>query len=577
MKSSPFKGFYISLARMVMRKNMYSRVFKGLFILHMSLAVFLCLEWVDFHPFGKIVQLIMSEIWAGSGASVISLDIGGGFLQYDPVVVRNWLRNSMTPSCYRLGFIFMGTGMVYLATFPIFRFFRKISRQESQLELVRGAEMIFPEAFNKKIRKTKEAALNLGNLLMPHSMTPEHLIAIAKSGGGKTTLLFQMFEQVKNQSRGIVYDRKGDYTERFYDPSRDLIFNPCDERCMGWNIFSELKDTLDVVKIGSSSFPDSHKERDPYWRMAGRDVVMSLLNYLWLSGKRTNKDVWEAVCAGTDDIRKWLSSTPKGRPGYRHIEGSDGQVLQQTGGVLSSVMQFMRGFEYLQDVEGTFSIAEWIRSGKGWIFISNTKKVEPAIRPVLSLFIDLVGYNFLDLPDDSNRRFYYFLDELPTLPHLNTLVELCTLSRSRGGALMLGAQDMGQLWSVYGKDTADTLFNNTGTKVILKLDAPESNEYISKYLGEQQIVETIESISTGPDDKRSGMSFTRQKRTDPIILPSQISSLPNLHGFAKIGRDLTTIELTPKTYPVKNQPFILRKSLKLDPNPVIKPEDPLSF
>jgi type IV secretory pathway TraG/TraD family ATPase VirD4 len=580
MNPTIFKGFYISFVRLLMRKNMIWLLLKGLFYTYLAILFALCWNYVDFRPFRYAIQLAMSAIWANSlPDSLISLDIGEGFHQYRAIEAQDYLLHLMNPSIHKIEFFGLISLSIFLLTVPIPFILKRISRMEFDPELVRGADWISEKEYNKKVLKLKEPYLQTGSLLIPFSMETEHLIVFGKSKAGKTTLISQAFEQLKARGgHGIVYDSKGTYIERFYDPAVDLLFNPTDERCMGFNVFSQLEDVLDIATIGGSTFPDNQKERDPYWRISGRSVMTSLLHYLWQAGKRTNKDIWEAICADAEDIRKNLHSIPQGKAGFRHVEGGkDGQIMNHTGGVLSSMMQFMAGFEYLQDIQSGPSLREWVTSGKGWIFISNTKKVETAIRPILTLFIDLIGHSFLDLTDDLNRRFYFILDELPTLHPLSTIQKLLDLSRSRGGSVWLGAQDIAQLWSLYGREETDTMFNNTGTKIILRTDGPDSLQYLSRYFGDRQIIETSESFSMSTSDRRDGFSLNRQKRTEPVILPSEISGLPYLQGFARMGPDLTRIQLTPKSYPTKNIAFILRKNLKLNPKQTLFPEDPLSF
>lgn len=578
----PYKGFESVSTRFSMALKMYLWTFLSLFVLHLFLIGLLTFRWVDLSSFGQLRNFILVELWDSFSAKTISMDLGegAGLQTYSVPEAKAALIGDMKPSLWRIGLITLATAPVHFLGPVTFRFFKRISEQETESIHLRGHRVITAKELNRELMGLKEKqTLPIGEISLPHSFETLHGLVLGATGSGKTTAFLQIHETLRARgSRGLIFDSKGDFIARKYNPDRDILFNPVDTRCIGWNVFNEIHSSLDIEKIGSSLFPETNKERDAYWRMASRDIFIGLLHHIWRTSQRTNRAVWEAVSAPVADIRKWLSAIPEGRPGARHLEGGEGQVYQQTAGCLSSLMQFTRCFEYLAGIDGRFSISEWVKEGEGFIYLGNPKKAQETIRPILTLLVDLVGYNILDLSENLDRRIYLLIDEFGALQKINTLIDLLTLGRSKGGSCWLGAQDLGRVWETYGEATVETIFNNTGTKLVFRLDAPDTVSYIERAIGEREISEVEPSFSMGPSDYRDGISFGRKKRAEKIIMAGEIASLPKLNCFIKVGNyNPAKIQLTLQDFPARNESFIPRQDLTLQQREDIEPENPLTF
>ncbi len=58
---------------------------------------------------------------------------------------------------------------------------------------------------------------------------------------------------------------------------------------------------------------------------------------------------------------------------------------------------------------------------------------------------------------------------------------------------------------------------------------------LSDVLGEQEVIESSENVSFGANEIRDGVSFSHQKRFQPLIRPSDIMQLKPLSCYAKIA------------------------------------------
>jgi len=178
--------------------------------------------------------------------------------------------------------------------------------------------------------------------------------------------------------------------------------------------------------------------------------------------------------------------------------------------------------------------------GEGWLFVTNDAETSETLRPMIALFVDLIGRRLLALPDHYERRLFFILDKFGTLQSLSTIVRLLTLSRSKGGSVWLGIQDLGQIDKIYGEPLRQAIVNACGTAAIFSVSDPKTAKFLSTKIGETEFLETEETYSMGVDDHRDGLSLMQRRKVEPLILPSEIMQLKGLELFLQIPN----IELT---------------------------------
>jgi type IV secretory pathway TraG/TraD family ATPase VirD4 len=93
---------------------------------------------------------------------------------------------------------------------------------------------------------------------------------------------------------------------------------------------------------------------------------------------------------------------------------------------------------------------------------------------------------------------------------------------------------------------------------------PNTARFLSDRIGETEFLETEESHSMGVEDGRDGLSLSRRRKTEKLLMSSEIMGLKELTAYAKLPNyDLTKITLIPKTYPDLHEPLIIRPELNL--------------
>ncbi len=466
----------------------------------------------------------------------------------------------------------MASAVIYFAYPFTIGLFKARSKKQSSTKHINGAGLVSPEEFARQIGK---GDLPFGSFRLPWKEETKHCLTVGRPGTGKTVFLSQIVERLtERKAKGIIYDFKGDYVSRFYDPDRDIIFNPLDKRCKGWNLFDDIRTKLDINVIASSLIPSTYTG-DTFWNDAARGVFSGILHYLWQQNLRTNTDIWEGVTAPGSDIHSWLRVTPEGQTGFRYIEDASSK---QALSVFATMMQYTSAFEYMSQGESGFSISNWLMDDKpGYIFVTNQSDVKDTLKPILSLFIDFLGKKLLSLPDDLQRRVFFLLDEFGTLQRLSSIKELLITSRSKGGSCWLGIQDIGQLNKLYTQDVADTIVNSCGSSVMFAVSDPRTAKYLIDKIGDTEILETEQTLSMGVSNYRDGVSMTERRKRQRLIIDSELMNLPDLQAYVKIPNNpyVTLSKFTIKNYPVKTTPFIIRDNLMLNTiaqrQPIIDP------
>lgn len=413
-------------------------------------------------------------------------------------------------------------------------------------------------------RKRKKARIELCGIPIPVSEETKGFFFTGKPGVGKSLSFYNILGNLKKEGKKIVYDFKGDYVSKFYDEKYDLIFNPMDKRSVKWDIFRELSgdevsQAIMTERIASSVVPDSPGKmgnNEKFWRDGAREVFAAIINYLRLENRRSNSFINEMLSRKPAEIGACMRAYKVCANAVNFISPPDSL---QAGGIMATLTQFTKFFRFMDyRGEGVFSIKDWLSDGRdGTIFIVNKSDLQDILRPMLTLFIDLLIGGILSLSEDRFRRIYLMIDEMGTLHPLESLVSLLTFGRSKGASAWLAVQDFSQIDHIYGEDRRKTILNACTTHVYFSVADNSTAELISRLIGEQEAVE--ESITSGPG---GSFSATRYKQKKPVLLPSEIMRMEpfeflyrgNLYHPFFGALDPSSFE----NFPDRSEPFIMK-------------------
>jgi type IV secretory pathway TraG/TraD family ATPase VirD4 len=202
----------------------------------------------------------------------------------------------------------------------------------------------------------------------------------------------------------------------------------------------------------------------------------------------------------------------------------------------------------------SWSATEWAENRQGWIFITSTASEREALRPLQSLWIDLLVLRLLNEPKEDQHPVWFVLDELASLQRLPQLHTAITENRKSKNPLVLGFQGKAQLEVIYGH-LAEVILSQPATKIFLKTTEPKAAEWVSNAIGKVEVERVRE---THFDGTRAGKNFSLERQVEPLVLDSEISGLADKHAFLKLGNHVARFSFAYSDIPATQPAFVPR-------------------
>jgi Type IV secretion-system coupling protein DNA-binding domain len=409
-------------------------------------------------------------------------------------------------------------------------------------------------------------------LRIPYEQEPMHFMLMGDTGAGKGALVRQILLQIAERGEtAIVYDPALEYLPRFYRPERgDLILNPLDQRMPYWSPSDEVGHPAEAATVAASLFPDEERgERNLFFAKGARRVFAHLLSF-----RPTPQELIQWLC-NVEEIDRRVKGTELASLVYQGAEGQRGGML----GSLAMVGEALKLLPTREETSVTWSARQWAQARKGWLFLSSRPSYREALEPVLSLWLDLLVVRLMGQPAAAGRRVWFVLDELATLQKLPQLHTAVTENRKSGNPVVLSFQGRSQIEKRYGRD-AEAIFSQPATKVFLPTSEAEAARWISAMIGEVEIERLGESRSSGEfPQRRRTHGRQLERRTEPLVMASQIAGLENLHGYLKSGNlvvPLVIDYLGNESLPPAQEAF-LERPLKVPPSSAAPAAEPVFF
>jgi len=430
---------------------------------------------------------------------------------------------------FRLPLLFGLAGLVLQLPFAIPRDIKRRKEMKYGRRL-RGPERLTPKQFNKKVQGDGIGIKTDGMkelLRIPAKAEAQHIQIIADTGAGKTTIILQMLRQIRGRGdSAIIYDPALEFTRRFYDAKRgDVILNPLDKRCPYWGPAEELRRSSEADAIAVSLFQPPQDKKGEFFIEIPQQIFAHLLRYgptpqeliQWMSDP---KEIDHRV-AGTE-VANYIDRT----------------ASPQRVGVLASLSKVAKSLRLLPQKgagNGEWTATEWAETRQGWIFITSLPAEREALRPLQSVWIDMLVLRLLNEPKAGQKRVWFVLDELASLQRLPQFHTALTENRKSNNPIIMGFQGKAQLEVIYGH-LAEVMLSQPSTSIYLKTKEPKAGEWVSQGIGKVEIERMKE---TRFDGSRSGKNFTLDRQIEPVVMESEISGLPDLHAFMKYENYVT--------------------------------------
>ncbi|MDD9997117.1 MAG: type IV secretion system DNA-binding domain-containing protein [Rhodospirillaceae bacterium] len=406
---------------------------------------------------------------------------------------------------------------------------------------VRGAELVsafrlrwrvdpFPVRV-RRLKTRKPAPYRVAGVPYPERTETQHTFVSGTTGSGKTVLISDLVQQIRDRGeRCLIYDKMGSYTRTFFNPARDVLLNPLDGRAPRWSPFCEARSPRDFDTMAAALIPQQKDTVDPFWVTAARQLFSHGAAGLWQKGERTNRALVDHLLK--TDLTA-LAGAMKGTAAQSIVDENNPKTALSVRAMLTANIGAL---ELLTDSGRPFSIREWISGDRenGFLFLTSRGDQHASLRGLISMWLEIAVNALLSLEQDDERRVWVVLDELPTLHQVPSLQPGLAESRQFGGCFVLGAQVASALRDLYGRNGAETMSSLCGTRVVLAAPDSDTALWSANSLGRAEVEALGEGVSYGADPYRDGVTLTRRREMQPLVLPSEIMRLENLHGFIKV-------------------------------------------
>jgi type IV secretory pathway TraG/TraD family ATPase VirD4 len=438
-------------------------------------------------------------------------------------------------------------------------------RQMKYGRVLRGPVMLTPRQFNRVAKGEGVGFVTTESRRMmriPRRKEAQHFQIMGDTGVGKSQLIMQILRQIRDRKESaIIYDPACEYIQRFFDKGRgDIILNPLDDRCPYWGPAQEMESNVEADAIAASLYQRKTDVIDEFFH----DTPAQIFAHLLKLGPTPHQ------------LAAWMASDTEL---LNRVQGTemafyiDRKAGPQRAGVLSSLGLVAKGLRLLPEKDENrplWTARTWAKTRQGWIFITSHTEVRDALRPLQSLWIDLLVMRLLTAPQPGQRPVWFVIDELASLQKLPQLHTAITESRKSRNPLVLGFQGKAQLEVTYGH-LAEVMLSQPATKIFMKTAEPKAAEWISEAIGKVEIERLKE---TKFDGSRSGKNFTVERQIEPLVMGSEISGLDDRHAYLKLGNHVARFAFDYLDLPTPTDSFIPRKTadggLAFDPD-TLKP------
>jgi type IV secretory pathway TraG/TraD family ATPase VirD4 len=429
--------------------------------------------------------------------------------------------------------ILLGTPFL-LAAFLASRFWRREVP-------IRGAKVASRDPLSRlhwRLRAHAGDSLTLAGRPISRLDETKHFKMIGTTGTGKSTAIRELLgAALQRGDRAVIADPDGGYCRQFFDPWRgDRVLNPFESRSVKWEPLAEIRDPADPEHLAGALIATSADATASEWRGYARTFVSALLDRTRAIPGCDTSELWRLVAvASVEELRPLLAGTPA----QPFLDPDNARMF---GSLRAIAVSAMRPLEFVQWQTGTpFSVREWVRNGRGVLFIPYSARQIAALRTLIATWVGLAIFEALSQQEDHDQRLWFVVDELDALGMIDGLRDALTRLRKFGGRCVLGFQSIAQVSSTYGAGDAQTIVENCGNTLILRCSGSENggtSQYASRLIGDREVLRR--QRSSGRDGgglfaggSRRSVQISEQRTVEPALLAAQVEQLPDLSGYLK--------------------------------------------
>lgn len=343
--------------------------------------------------------------------------------------------------------------------------------------------------------------VTLAGIPIPPADETKHFKLIGTTGAGKSTAIAELLSGALSRGdRAVFADPDGGYIQHFFDAGRgDVVLSPFESGGAKWDLFGEIHEEYDIDQLALALIPD-HEGHDRSWRGYARTLFSAVTSQARAAGVSDVKELFELLIVSK---KSELGLLVAGTPAQPFFEEHNDRMLDSIRSVLGSAVDALQ--HVARQESPPLSVKQWVRSGRGALFIPYRAGQIAALRSTVSAWMRLAIFEAMSQPVGESgdgrmqdRRLWFVVDELDALGQIDGLKDALARLRKFNGRCVLGFQSVAQVSSTYGKGDAQTIVENCGNSLVLRCSASEhggTSQFASRLIGQREVVRISRSKS----------------------------------------------------------------------------------
>jgi GTPase SAR1 family protein len=386
------------------------------------------------------------------------------------------------------------------------------------------------------------------------SLAQGHYCIIGMPGSGKTVALNGLMNSVLpwcrpgTDKRAVIFDSKGEIMgllphlcgsngkpDQRLDERHIYLLNAFDRRGYAWDIAKDIVSHADCYAAAELFIPTRTVSSDAnqYFVLGARAIAKAVLRVLvdrapgkWnlrhlvgiLTDARSMDWVLRSASSERAVVATYLDQDPR----------TVGSLVSTVGNYFDEFSVVAALWDNPGQTRKRFSIQNDYLRDSCILVLGYPTKNESAVRSINSLFFYRLRQTIGDEAESRKDRFWFFIDELPRVGDLRGLDQLLAEGRSKGARIVVGFQDLQMLKAGWrNKEAAASVQNLCLNLSILRLNDPETAEWVSKRLGKVDLTEYKHSrtVSYGKNGGSSSSVASERTLRDSILAGQLMNEL----------------------------------------------------
>jgi hypothetical protein len=353
-------------------------------------------------------------------------------------------------------------------------------------------------------------------------------------GSGKTVFFLNLLDQIDKYDNALIHDGgKLEMVSKLYNPMRDIIFNPYDNRATIHNLLDE--DTSIQLHFFELLLKSKSGKEINFFSTAASEHLKNISLSVNAQNFTSTKQKWNyfinRIEALVDDVANNSQSK------------SEKDVIATLKQVITPLQ--LMNFR-IQRGANTFTINDFLdKNHAAKLFISYPPYLRPVVQNISSAFIALFTMVHLSRPDTKRKYHLYLIDELSSylrmLNDTETLKDQVELLRSKGGIFIGGLQ---------GEDDEEKynqiLDKTVHQKFYFRTDGLKTKESLIKKIGKVKYIYANKTKNIN-STKNSDKTYTLVNAETDVIKEDDFLALGDKYEYIAIVGNILYRGYTPLT------------------------------